>query len=221
MEKKNNNKKSSKKFMNKINATYGKQGTKEIPIEDSKTHTSAADVNPDLSAENENLEENVQETSRNSNNETELDKVIAEKNSLEDQLKRMAAEFENYKRRTSKEKMDLIEYGNSNILSKFVELLDDIRNAEKASNATTDIASVQQGLDMIYQKAVKLFADEGVKAMDTQIGDDFDVDFHEALMRQDSELEENKIVNILQTGYTYRDRILRYAKVITSTGNKQ
>jgi molecular chaperone GrpE len=74
---------------------------------------------------------------------------------------------------------------------------------------------------MIYQKAVKLFADEGVKAMDTQIGDDFDVDFHEALMRQDSELEENKIVNILQTGYTYRDRILRYAKVITSTGNKQ
>ncbi len=219
---KSKDKSNSKTFINKINSAYGKKKNKNVPINDDDEAKNIKSVEVDLDNQdidaNEELNSDVcEESSQDSNDK--LEKLSKEKQSLEEQLKRKVAEFENYKRRTDKEKMDLLEYGNVRIFTKLLELLDDIRNAEQAANSMNDIASVQKGLDMIYKKATKLFEEEGVKVMETEIGDDFDVNFHEALMRQNSELEENKIVTILQQGYIYKDKVLRYAKVATSTGS--
>lgn len=149
-----------------------------------------------------------------------LEKLEKEKNDLEEQLKRQVAEFENFKKRTEKEKNDLIEYSNMILISKFLILLDDISNAKESSASTNDIIALQKGIEMIYQKTLKLFELEGVKQIEVKPGDDFNVDLHEAILRQPSDFEENKIVNILQTGYTYKEKVLRYAKVSTSTGIK-
>lgn len=210
MKKSDNKNKSSQRFIDKINSTYGKYKTKEKENEMEKT------------IEIEDLENTEIE---NNHCEDNYEKLLKEKEEIEEQLKRRAAEFENFKRRTDKEKQELLEYGNVRLMAKFVDLLDDISNAEIASNNIAELApeveAIKKGIDMIYQKAIKLFEDEGVKTIETNIGDDFDVDFHEALMRQPSELEENKIVMVLQRGYTYKDKILRYAKVATSSGNME
>jgi len=209
-------KKADQRFIDKINSTYGKYKTKEKKKNMDKNTERKIEIE-----DTENIEKAEDTKAVEVNPESEYEKLLKEKEEIEEQLKRRAAEFENFKRRTEKEKQDLLEYGSLRLMAKFIDLLDDISNAEVASNSTTDIAAVQKGIDMIYQKAVKLFEDEGVKLIETNIGDDFNVDFHEALMRQPSELEENKIVMVLQRGYTYKDKVLRYTKVATSSGSAE
>jgi len=111
-----------------------------------------------------------------------LEKLEKEKNDLEEQLKRQVAEFENFKKRTEKEKNDLIEYSNMILISKFLILLDDISNAKESSASTNDIIALQKGIEMIYQKTLKLFELEGVKQIEVKPGDDFNVDLHEAIL---------------------------------------
>lgn len=147
-----------------------------------------------------------------------LDESTKASAELEDMLKRRVAEFENYKRRTDKEKLDLLEYGNIKLLSRFIDLIDDLQNAAKAASAATDVSSVQQGIDMIYQKICKQFEEEGVKQIEINVGDEFDVERHAALMQQPSDLPEGSITMVIQSGYIYKDKVLRYAKVATSSG---
>ena len=137
---------------------------------------------------------------------------------LEDLLIRRTAEFDNFRKRTIQEKTDLIEYGNAKVFSLLIDILDDLRNANDSAKKHQDIVSLQSGLEMIYQKVDKLFIDQGVKQMEVNTGDEFDVALHEALMQQESELPEGTITMVLQQGYLYKDRVIRYAKVATSTG---
>ncbi len=206
---------SPKEIMEKLNTVYGKNPAQNIPINDNNCEEKNMDSG-EINGINQRCDS--LETVNQELNAT-IEELLNEKNELEEQLRRRMAEFENFKRRTDKEKSDLLEYGVAKLLVKCIDLLDDIKNAEQAANSTDNIASVQKGLGIISQKTAKLFEEEGVKQMDTKIGDDFDVNLHEALMRQPSELPENKIVMILQNGYFYKDKVLRYAKVATSAGD--
>ncbi|MBR3091296.1 MAG: nucleotide exchange factor GrpE [Bacteroidetes bacterium] len=198
-----------------------------MKIGKNKNHNSETEETKTIKINIEDAEKSVDNTneaadkSENNASDNKLEKILKEKAELEEQLKRKAAEFENYRKRTEKEKLELIEYGNIRLMTKFLTLLDDITNAKESALNTPDIASIQKGVDMIYQKASKLFEDEGVKQIETKPGDDFNVDIHEAILRQPSEYEENKIVSVLQPGYTYKEKILRYVKVSTSSGNEQ
>jgi len=147
--------------------------------------------------------------------------ILQNKNAeLEDLLKRRTAEFENFRKRSIQEKTDLLEFGNARVFSALVDILDDLRNANDSAKKHQDITSLQSGLDMIYQKANKLFMEQGVKLMEVIVGDEFNVNLHEAMMIQTSELPEGHITMILQQGYLYKDKVIRYAKVATSTGNE-
>jgi molecular chaperone GrpE len=171
-----------------------------------------------ISIENENYE---QTSETNELEEIDALKELQNKNAdLEDLLKRRAAEFDNFKKRTDKEKLELLDYGNAKVFSALVDILDDLRNANEAIKKHQDIVSIQSGLEMIYQKVDKLFIEQGVKLMEVNIGDEFDVNLHEALMRQPSDLPEGRITMILQPGYLYKDKVIRYAKVATSAGNE-
>ena len=179
----------------------------ENPIANNEGNNKKQEMN---NTENEKLEELTQK----------IEELTNANNELENMLKRRVAEFENFKRRTDKEKIELLEYGNIKLLTKFVDLLDDLKNAQQAANNTEDVTSVVKGLDMINQKAEKLFADEGVLPMDVNIGDEFDVEKHEALMRQPSDLLEGQITMLVQNGYVFKDKVIRYAKVATSAGQQ-
>ena len=200
-------------IINKINQTYAKHKSKNTiknKIKDDGVDTVEIENNM-----NEQMENNENEINDNSTVE-ELTNANAD---LEDMLKRRVAEFENFKRRTDKEKMELLEYGSIKLLMKFVDLLDDLKNAQAAANSSQDISAVLKGLEIINQKTEKLFAEEGVEQMNISIGDEFDVEKHEAMMRQPSELPEGQITMVMQNGYTYKNKVIRYAKVATSVGS--
>jgi len=167
--------------------------------------------------------EEIEQVSEQNNDMDELNSIQELKNKnaeLEDLLIRRTAEFDNYRKRTTQEKMDLLEYGNAKVFSVLVDILDDLRNANESVKKHQDINSIQSGFELIYQKVDKLFAEQGVKIMEVSIGDEFDVNFHEALMRQASDLPEGQITMIIQNGYLFKDKVIRYAKVATSAGNE-
>jgi molecular chaperone GrpE len=210
--------------------TYMKnEKSRNIPIQDLEEELKMNDnnnMNEEL--ENENL---VQESNSNEVDISEYVDVInelnkqnetlmSERDDLKEQLIRKAAELENVRRRSIREKQEMIDFANERLLFKMLELLDDITSASNASHNTTDFDSLVKGLDMIQAKAMKLFDEAGVKKMEEEIGSQFDVNFHEALMMSPSELPEGAIVQYIQPGYMIKEKVLRHAKVITSAGNQ-
>ncbi len=222
------NQKPLRHFSNKakdIQNIYGK--TKTIKISDNENDKTIQNQEEEnLKNENNNLNnqiENLNETINNLNAEInnlneQINSLTKERDELKDQFIRKAAEFENYRKRTLEEKKEIIDYANEKLLAKFLELLDDLNSAFEAGKNTNDIDAMNKGLEMITNKAKKLFEDAGVKQMNDLVGKPFDVNYHEALMMTNSNLPEGHIVQVIQPGYTLNDKVLRYAKVITSNG---
>jgi len=151
----------------------------------------------------------------------ELEKLKKENEMLKDLLARKSAELDNFIKRTLKEKNELIDYANQSLLLKFLPLLDDFAKALEAGKKGSDCASLLKGIEMIYDKAIKTFSEAGVKRMEINPGDDFNVELHEALMQMPSEeYAEGKIVQVAEDGYLLKDRVLRHAKVLISSGNQ-
>jgi len=150
----------------------------------------------------------------------QIETLANERDDAKEQLIRKAAELENVRRRSIREKQEMIDYANERLLYKMLELLDDLNSAADASSQSSDYESLAKGLEMIRAKAVKFFEEAGVTRMDDGIGKEFDVNFHEALMMAPSEEHpEGAVVQVIQPGYMLKDKVLRHAKVITSSGN--
>lgn len=139
---------------------------------------------------------------------------------LREQLLRKTAEMENMKRRMNKEKQEIREKGAEDLLQKFLELPDDMENALQAAKKAGEQGMLVNGVKLISKKIDKLLSESGVEKMGIEPGDDFDVEYHEALMATPhKEIEEGKIVQVVQTGYVLKGKVLRHAKVITSQGD--
>lgn len=160
----------------------------------------------------EQLENTINE---NNNQIQKLNNDIVE---LKELSLRKTAELENFRKRSIKEKSDIIEYANEKLLTDFVEILDDLRNALNSTTNTSDVDSVLQGIEMIYNKSKKLFSDAGVQEMEFNPDTQFDVNLHEAMMMTNSDKPEGTVIQVIQQGYTLKDKVLRHAKVITSSG---
>jgi len=151
----------------------------------------------------------------------ENEKLANEVKDLKDQLLRKVAEFENFKKRTLKEKQDLIHFANAQLLLKLLDLVDNIEKAHNSAKVSKDYEALLKGIDLIFQQANKILQDEDVSPIPIEIGDDFDVNTQDALMTIDSELPEGKVAMILQKGYQIKDKVLRHAKVAVSQGNNE
>lgn len=141
-----------------------------------------------------------------------LEALMLENEKLKDQLLRQMAEFDNYKKRTLKEKAELILNGGERTVVAILPVLDDFERA--LADKSEDPQAIKEGVQMIYHKFIKSLETLGVKKMDTD-GKDFDVDFHEAVamvpgMGDD---KKGKVIDCMQTGYTMNDRVIRHAKV--------
>ncbi|MCX7880534.1 MAG: nucleotide exchange factor GrpE [Ignavibacteria bacterium] len=147
-----------------------------------------------------------------------IEEIEKEKAELYDQLLRKAAEFENFRRRTQKEKEDIIKYSNEKLLYEFLTILDDLSNAVISAKQTEDFTSLAEGVELILHKTKRLFEQAGVTEIECPVGKPFDVEYHEALMTMPSQLPEGYVVQELQKGYKFFDKILRHTKVITSAG---
>ncbi len=151
--------------------------------------------------------------------ETDADKVadLEQKcKTLENDYLRLFAEFDNYRKRTLKEKSELIKSAGENILTNILPLVDDFERALKVMNdAQNDLQTFKEGIELIYSKFVSFLSQNGVKAIDAE-GKDFDTEFHEAVTTIPAPSEElkGKVIEAIQKGYTLHDKVIRFSKVV-------
>ena len=160
--------------------------------------------------DNLNTKENVAE---NVTNEPTAEELLAEE---KDRYIRLYAEFENYKKRTLREKMEFAQYANTEMMISMLAVLDDFERAIKEIAKNGNEADLK-GVELIYQKFKNKLIEKGLKPLEINAGDDFNVDFHEAITQipAPSENLKGKIVDVIETGYQLHDRVIRFAKVVT------
>ena len=134
---------------------------------------------------------------------------------LNDKYLRLAAEFDNFRKRTIKEKADLILTGGEKVLSALLPVLDDLERARDNMQKSTDVESLREGVEMIIGKLNKTLAAQGLKRMEP-IGTLFDTDFHEAIAMVPVPEDEQKghVIDCVQTGYLLGEKVVRHAKVV-------
>ncbi|MBS1643035.1 MAG: nucleotide exchange factor GrpE [Bacteroidetes bacterium] len=164
-------------------------------------------------------------TDENAAGTTGLNEPVAEENETEkleaalaeqkDKYLRLAAEFDNFKRRTAKERLELIQTASKDALIALLDVLDDVDRAEKQVNATSDIASQKEGIQLVFNKIRSVMQSKGVKAMES-INTNFDYEKHEAITEITAPTEDlkGKVIDEIQKGYYLNDKIIRFAKVV-------
>lgn len=132
-----------------------------------------------------------------------------------DKYLRLSAEFDNYRKRTMKEKAELILNGGEKSLSSILPMVDDFERAIKTMETATDVQAVKEGVELIYNKFMATLAQNGVKVIETK-DQPLNTDYHEAIavIPAPSEAQKGKILDCVQTGYTLNDKVLRHAKVV-------
>jgi molecular chaperone GrpE len=149
----------------------------------------------------------------------EIESLKKENEQLKDKLMRKTAELDNVIKRCEKEKLEMLDYANEKLLVKLLDLVDDLAKAVEAGKESHDPDTILTGVELIYDKAMKLLDSEGVKPLESSVGKPFDVNIHDAMVSMPSEHPEGIVVNEVQKGYSYKDKVLRHSKVITSSGN--
>jgi len=143
-----------------------------------------------------------------------------ELNEAKDKYLRLYSEFENFRRRTSREKLDLITTSNKSLMSELVPVLDDFERAITSSETNADFKALKEGISLVHNKLNKVLSSNGLKKMKVRKGDAFDDEKHEAITQIPAEKQsEGKVVDIVEAGYMLGATIVRFAKVVV--GAKQ
>lgn len=142
----------------------------------------------------------------------QAEKDIAE---LKDRLLRQMAEFDNYRKRTIKEKSELILSGGQRVLESLLPVLDDLERAQASMSKATDVDTLRQGVELIIDKLTKTLSTHGLKKIETE-GAPFDTDYHEAvaITPAQDEAQKNHVIDCVQPGYTLGEKVIRHAKVV-------
>jgi molecular chaperone GrpE len=130
-------------------------------------------------------------------------------------LQRLQAEFDNFRKRTRKEKEDMAKYGAERLIVKLLPVMDNLGRALEASAQTQDFSSLCQGMEMIYRQLGKVLEDEGLAPIEA-VGQPFDPNLHEALLREESAQEENTVLAELEKGYFLKGKVIRPSRVKVS-----
>ncbi|WP_314572071.1 nucleotide exchange factor GrpE [Alloprevotella tannerae] len=178
--------------------------------------TQAIDENikkaPQAEMQEETAEENAQEEL---SVEEQLQKAQEEIQHLKDNHLRQLAEFDNYRKRTLKEKAELILNGGEKVITAFLPILDDLARAQENIEKNQDYNTLKEGVDLIVKKLYKVLGEQGLTVIDTE-GQPFDTDYYEAvaLVPVEDETQKGKIIDCVQTGYKLNDKVIRHAKVV-------
>ena len=148
-------------------------------------------------------------------NDEELEKVRAELSEAKDKHIRLIAEFENYKRRTAKERNELSQTAGKDIIQSLLVVLDDMGRAEKQIDNTTDVTAIKEGIALVFNKLRNILQSRGLKAMDA-VNEEFNADLHEAITEvpAPSEKMKGKVLDVVEPGYYLNDKLIRFAKVV-------
>ena len=217
----------SNKTKKKLDENFDTEESKEEAKEESEVEEASDNKDEaeaeDASKEAEDASQETEETSEEDNEEASedsKDKKSSKKDKknkaqeiideLNDKVMRQMAEFENFRKRSDKEKTQMYDMGAKSILEKILPVVD---NVERGLDAATDGDSFADGMKMIYKQLMTSLEEAGVKEIEAE-GEEFNPDYHNAVMHvEDEELGENVVVEVLQKGYMYNDTVLRHAMV--------
>ena len=145
----------------------------------------------------------------------EMEKLEFQLSEAKDKYLRLYSDFDNYKKRINRERIDLIKSAGQDIMASILPMLDDMERALKAMGEAKDINAVREGVQLVYQKMKTITEGKGLKAMDT-VGKEFDADLHDAIANipVKDEKQKGKIVEEIEKGYYLNDKVIRHAKVI-------
>lgn len=173
--------------------------------------------------ENQNVADETQKTENTEEQDVEKELTVEEKleqankeiETLNDQLLRKIAEFDNYRKRTIKEKTELVLNGGEKTIKAILPVLDDMERALSNMQKAEDVAAVVEGVQLIYRKFMGILEKEGVKTIQTE-NQDFNVDLHEAIAQLPAPTDElkGKIMDCTLTGYTLNDKVIRHSQVV-------
>ena len=192
------------------------------------THTKMKEKNIDkepIKEEQKVQEENIEEKVNGSNADNvsedsaeqnaKSSEVADEASEWKDKYLRLVTEFDNYRKRTLKEKMDLIASGGEDVIKSLLAIMDDIDRALDAMTKSNDIEAIRQGIMLIHQKLLDTLHAKGVEEI-SAIGQELDTDLHEAVAKFPVAEEEKKgkVIDVVQKGYKLKDKVVRFAKVV-------
>ena len=170
--------------------------------------------------EQEEVQQNTAENTSAEAQQTEeaaapADDAQAKLDEMKDKYLRLYADFDNYKKRMAKERLELTKEAGKDILVNLLPTLDDFERALKAAETATDVTSVKEGMELIHGKLLRSLEQKGLKAMNAK-EQAFDADFHEAITEIPAPTDElkGKVVDVVEQGYFLNDKIIRYAKVV-------
>ena len=170
-----------------------------------------------ITEDNENSKEeekaSAEETAED-NSTDELAQLQKKYDELNNQYVRLAADFDNYRKRTLKEKTELILNGGEKVLTALLPVLDDFERAQESFKKSSDVEALREGVTLIFEKLVKTLESQGLKPIDA-VGQDFNTDFHEAIamIPAPNDDDKGKVIDCIQTGYMLNEKVIRHAKV--------
>ena len=184
-------------------------------------------INKDIMTEStENLTNEQEEAATTAQNTTtEENTEIVEKDpqeeiaALNDKYIRLYAEFDNYKRRTAKERIELFKTANADVIKSMLSVLDDFDRAKKSMEIAKDIEAVKEGIQLIHHKLKSTLQSQGLSEMESVLGKTFDTDLHEAITNVPAPSEDlkGKVMDEVEKGYLLNDKVIRYAKVVVGS----
>jgi molecular chaperone GrpE len=169
-------------------------------------------------APDESIEATLTEDVSNETDTPEQDKSVRELAELKDKYLRLYADFENFRRRTAKEKLDLIGNANEGLLQALIPVVDDFERAMQSIENTNDVAALKEGVSLIYTKLFKTLESKGLKPMVSK-GEPFNADLHESVTQFPAPSDDlkGKVIDEIEKGYYLNDKVIRFAKVIVGS----
>jgi molecular chaperone GrpE len=202
-----------KKDMNEQDVKNEQQQQNDVSGSDNLNNGQQPHNTEEVSAVNDSTENNADDSAETSPTPEELMKQ--EIDQLNDKYIRLFAEFDNYKRRTAKERLDLMGSANKETVVSMLPVLDDFERAFKAFENANDVTALKEGVELIFTKFKNIMVSKGVKPMES-IGQPFNIDFHEAITNIPAPSEElkGKVIDEVEKGYFLNDKVVRFAKVV-------
>ena len=222
MSKKNKKKHFDYKKVKKQNTEMEQKTEQQNPVEetlekDNLSENDSKNVSEEQTDTTESAEtdKTSEETTDNQEAQQPAEDFETKYNELNDRYLRLMAEFDNYRKRTLKEKMELTKTGGEDVLKGILPVVDNMERAIKSLETAKDLEAVKEGIDLIYKKFQEFLTAKGLKEIEAQ-GLELDTDKHEAVTKFPAPSEDlkGKIIDVIEKGYTLNDKVIRYAKVV-------
>ena len=182
-----------------------------------KENTELKEEKKSSDTENNNKQEETKKAPKKRKSKTEeLKQEVAE---AKDKYLRLYSEFENFRRRTAKEKLELVGTANEGLMHLLLPILDDFERADKSYSEEMELKSLKEGVDLIYSKFKNVLDQKGIRKIEVEQGSEFDTELHEAITQIPAPEEKlkGKIIDVIENGYKLNDKVIRFAKVVTGS----